>query len=212
MGFIHVSDQEYQELYDYGNGNFLPVGYFFRFSRYQVYAARDIQPRWGQSLAIHYHHTPWKGEYKGSLFSITGKLYFPGLFRHHGLALTGGYEKQNPENYHFPSRMLFARGYGSQYFDSLFKLSVDYAMPLWYPDWGIGGLFFLKRLRLNFFHDFVYGRSSYLKQNFHSVGVDLLFDFHLFDLPQMIELGPRFIYSIQEKNFHFEWLIFGIAF
>lgn len=212
IGLIHVSGQEYQELYDYGNGNFLPVGYFLRFHRYQVSAIRDIHPPWGQSLAIHYQHTPWKSDYKGSLFSVTGELYFPGLLRHHSLVLSGGYEKQNPDNYHFASRMLFARGIDSQYFDTLYRLSLDYALPLCYPEWNIEGLFFLKRLRVNFFHDYVYGRSSRLDQHFHSAGVDLLFDFHLFDLPQMIEMGPRFIYSFQEKEFRLEWLIFGYAF
>jgi len=212
IGLTRVSGQEYMELYDNSNGNFLPIGYFFRFSRSQISARRDIRARFGQSLTISYQHTPWNSKYKGSLFSASGRLYFPGIFRHHSLLLTGAYENQNPDNYHFSSRILYPRGYDRQHFDSIYKLSMDYALPVVYPDMGVNGLLYIKRLRLNLFYDYAHGRRNYLKQDFHSVGADLIFDMHFLDIPQMIEMGPRFIFCIEEREFRFEWLLFGVSF
>jgi hypothetical protein len=35
----------------------------------------------------------------------------------------------------------------------MWKLGVNYHMPIAYPDWGVGNIFFIQRVRTNLFYD-----------------------------------------------------------
>ena len=105
------------------------------------------------------------------------------------------------------NRIHWPRSYQNIYSRNLNFLSVDYAMPLFYPDFNISSLFYLKRIRANLFYDFARGKgNAYFNQtatglafsydhdyyeNFKSFGFELLADFHLLRSPFMISAGGQ---------------------
>ena len=188
------------------------MSYRLSFRRFRQSSFRDINPTWGQYLNLAYRHTPWKYDYKGSLFSAILGLYLPGLLKHHSLQVQGSYEKQLPENYHFPSEILFPRGYDYTYHDSIIKASVDYALPLAYPDFALGSILYLKRLRMNLFYDYALGRDTNSKTSYQSVGIDLVADINLFVFPFDLDIGSRLVYRINDNKFRIGFLLLGFSF
>jgi len=121
-------------------------------------------------------------------------------------------ELQNPDNYRFASLVPFAKGYDYIYNDRLAGAGATYELPLVYPDWALGSLFYLKRLRGAFFGDFNVGKTSDFEQQYSSVGLDLNFDFNLLQLAVELNAGVRLAYRLAEKDLHASLLIFNIEF
>ena len=145
------------------NGRFAPLTYQLIFGRSRHRAARDLASAWGQSLQLPYRHTPFAGDYDGTLLSGRLGLGFSGLAVHHSLQLEGGYEWQDPAvadalPYRFASEQPFVRGYDYEFHHRFYQGSVNYAQPLFYPDWNLGTLAYLKRFKMNYFYD--YGRGE----------------------------------------------------
>ena len=91
------------------NGQFIPISYFASlYNGYQRFG--DIHPAWGQTIDIIYRHTPFAGPYHGSLYSMSGTLYFPGILRNHSFFIQGGYERQNPHDIRFARARCFSSG------------------------------------------------------------------------------------------------------
>jgi hypothetical protein len=79
---------------------------------------------------------------------------FPGIGRHHGLQLYGGYQKKNIAFYPFSDIISFPRGYTEIARDEIYSFSAMYSMPLFYPEWQIGNLLYFKRFKTSIFYDF----------------------------------------------------------
>ncbi|MBN1272409.1 MAG: PD40 domain-containing protein [Candidatus Aminicenantes bacterium] len=212
ISLVNISGREFTEPFENGNGRLLPMSYRLSFRRFCQSSFRDINPTWGQFLNLAYRHTPWKCDYKASLFSANIGLYLPGLFKHHSLYIQGSHEKQLPDNYHFPSEILFPRGYDYTYHNSITKASVDYALPLAYPDFALGSILYLKRLRMNLFYDYALGRDTNSETTYQSVGIDLVADINLFVLPFDLDIGSRLVYRISDNKFRIGFLFLGFSF
>lgn len=81
--------------------------------------------------------------------ACTGRVYTPGLFLHHGLTLAAAYQRTTDV---FPMINVIdfqPRGYDQIATTSYFAASADYLFPVAYPDWGVSGVFFLKRISLD---------------------------------------------------------------
>jgi len=191
------------------------------FSRYRRPATRDIYPAWAQTIDMSYSDYPFDGAIYGDILSGKLSLYFPGLVKNHGLRLKLEAEKQNPEKFILGNRIGFARGYiGAQKSDAdewydniisqeLLTTSVDYYMPVAYPDLKLGGILYMTRIRSDLFYDQSVGKDNYIfisgldeegrraitfenhdyKEKFESFGVQLMADFYLFRIPFMISSG-----------------------
>ena len=190
-------------------GTFLPVTYYASLGRgYQT--LRDVQPVWGQYAIVSYQHTPVASSSgQGSLFAARGLLYFPGIERHHGLLIEGGYERQQAVNYFFSSQMNFPRGYEAVSYDEFRKLAVNYAFPMWYPDRHLLGSLQVQRVRGNLFHD--YGLGTYLpsaafpaqvpfSESYNSTGVEVLADTWLWQLQAPIGIGFRTVFMHETRK------------
>jgi hypothetical protein len=71
-------------------------------------------------------------------------------------------------------------------------LTVDYSFPITYPDFNIGALTYITRLRANLFYDFAGNTNRYNPTfNIYSYGADILFDAHWLRMPYPITLGLR---------------------
>ena len=195
-----------EELTENHNGRFAPLTYQLSFGRSRHPAARDLAPAWGQSLALTYRHTPFAGDYDGTLLSGRLGLLVPGLAAHHSLWLEGGYEWQDPAAadalpYRFASEQPFVRGYDYRFHHRFYQGSANYALPLLYPDWSLGALVYLQRVKINFFYD--YGRGEDDAQSpaiYQTAGAELTANFHPFTLPIPLDMGMRYAYRFEEGD------------
>ena len=194
------------------NGRFAPLTYQLTFGRSRHRASRDLASAYGQSLQLTYRHTPFAGDYDGTLLSGQLGLVFPGLAAHHSLRLEGGYEWQDPAGadadanpYRFASEQPFVRGYSYRFHHRFYQGAANYALPLLYPDWSLGALAYLKRVKVNFFYDYGRGEDdSQPPEIYQSAGAELTANFHPFSLPIPLDMGVRYAYRFDEGDSRFE--------
>jgi hypothetical protein len=191
------------------------------FSNYQRSATCDIYPKWAQTFDISYSYYPFDSDIYGDNLSARTAFYFPGLMKNHGFKLRLEAEKQNPEKFVLGNRISFARGYigarswnDDEYYENIISRelrsgSVDYYMPLVYPDFSLAGILYLTRIRTDFFYDYTQGTDNYVSisdinsygqrivtsenhdysETFSSFGFQLMTDFYVFRIPFMISSG-----------------------
>ncbi len=147
------------------------------FSRQTQLAVQHIYPRFAQSCTFNMRNAVInRNAYQ---WAVTGNLYFPGLFKNHSLALEGAYQEHDrEENLSFSNSFPFSRGYSVFNFQNMQKLSVNYHVPLSYPDVGVAGILYLMRVRANIFYDYSRIVDSRLTQSFSfkSTGAELFLD------------------------------------
>ena len=176
---------------------------------------RDIYPRWGQVIDMRLVSTPWDKGFYGNVKYIRGTVFFPGFIHNHSLVVRAGYEDQTPtQKYLYQNINPFPRGYTLQVIgEKLLSLSVDYTMPLFYPDFNAGSIFYLKRIRSSLFLDGATGTNTrdYTADALHplfkagttdfgSFGGELLADFYLLRFPFEISAGVSGGYIPSEKK------------
>ena len=187
------------------NRRFAPLTYQFAFSRSRHKVKRDLASPWGQSLQLTYRHTPVAGDFNGTLLSARLGLNFPGLMAHHSLRLKGTYEWQDDANlYRFASEQTFVRGYDYRFHRRFYQGSANYALPLLYPDWNLGSLAHLQRVKTNFFYDYGLGKDGSLRTTYQTAGAELTANFHLFSLFIPWDMGVRYSYRFEEEDSRFE--------
>jgi hypothetical protein len=193
-------------------------------------SSRDINSKWGQVLYLKAFNTPYKGDFSGKNFSLSGYLYLPGLARHH--SIWGYWAFQSTDirlgrvgtlnelrsNYVFRNQIPLPRGV-SDFMgrsEKMYSMSVNYTMPIWYPDISLGPIVNVKRVRLNTFTDYAFGDNPRLRsQNpnadsvhtFLSTGVEVKFDINVFRFLPELDLGFRYSYGIQPSASLFEFLL-----
>ena len=186
------------------NGRFAPLSYQLALSRSRHKAKRDLAPAWSQNLQLTYRHTPFPDDYDVTLLSGRLGLTFPGLFAHHRLRLKGTYEWQDDDNlYRFASEQVFVRGYDYRFHRHFYQGSANYALPLFYPDWNLGALVYLKRVKTNFFYDYGLGKDGAQHTTYQTTGAELTFNFHLFSLFIPWDMGVRYSYRFDEGDSRF---------
>ncbi len=165
-------------------------------------AHRDFAPRWGYTLSAGYTFNP-SDRYFSDLISAYAQCYLPGFAPHHSIRLAANYQT-SIGGYKFPSgyaplsyrsTRLIPRGYTSADIlaNNYMAAALDYQLPVWYPEGGIGSLIYFKRIRLNVggdyaeFRDYRPGRSlsdgRMIRRRIWSAGGDLIFDVNLFRQP-----------------------------
>ena len=205
------------------------VSYYLYVYRYLRPSIRDLAPKWGVTLAAKYYSTPFDNTQFGRLYYLRSHIYFPGLLPHHSLQLSVAIQKNESLRYVFIRQIEFPRGIPSlsSYLynnpllitNDLQTLSMDYTFPIVYPDFDLGALFYMKRIRGNLFFDIaknVYSGYSYggikhigNSETLSSTGVDLTADFHLFRILFPINAGLRCIYFPRTGE-HMTQLLFRI--
>ena len=93
-----------------------------------------------------------------------------------------------------------------------FTASLDYAIPVWIGDPSIPDIIYIKRLQVIPFTDYMQARQrDGVKNEYWSVGTDLLMDFHLFRIGVMLSAGVRYAYTCEQQH-RFEFLFSFPAF
>ncbi|MFK8164914.1 MAG: TolB family protein [Lewinella sp.] len=140
-------------------------------------AFRQVQSRFGASFSLVYDQG--LGEDIGNRFLLRSSVFLPGFSQTHGLRLDADFQAEDSgNNYQFPDGFFYARGYGAVLSDQISRLGVNYQLPVAYPDFGIAGITYFKRIRLNAFYD--YSRRTIdqfdFVQSLSSVGGQVFFD------------------------------------
>lgn len=201
------------------------------FQDYTRMAHRDFLPPWSVAFAANYGLNPTTDDF-GHLIVLYGKLYTPGFAKHHSLSLAASYQT-SIGGFHsdmvlssltFKSARLIPRGYTTYDIanNDYIATSLNYQMPVWYPDGGIRGIVYFKRLRLNIGGDYASFRATmgfdeegaliHKRRHLGSFGLDLGVDFNLFGMPESATISATFsLYRkmafapFEDGKFHFSF-------
>ena len=177
-----------------GGGGLVPLNYGLGIWHVRQRAPRDLAPQWAQILRFGYSQTVAADRYSAHRLFADGRFALPGLARHHALVLESGYQR-NHGSYTFSTVILFPRGYTPYTVPNLRKLSATYSAPLFYPDWSIGQLLYIRRVAGDLFYD--YGKVA--DQIYRSTGVEIVFDLNIFHWPGF-RVGVRDSYRVDYRN------------
>jgi len=169
---------------------------------------RDLQPKWGQNVQLNFRDSPFDSERPDRIFAAQALIYFPGFAKHHGFKFYGGYQNRQVDHYRYSGFIVIPRGLSEIYSNHAFSGSVDYVAPLVYPDWNIGPVFYLKRIRAAAFYDMMFDFDNSSSTIFQSCGLDITFNFHLFRLFVPIEAGLRTIYLPEKNRFEYQFIYY----
>ncbi|MBX2894564.1 MAG: hypothetical protein KF763_03925 [Cyclobacteriaceae bacterium] len=213
----------YYNFFNYvGNGNLIYNHFNVTAYRLQKQSRRDINPKWGQTIFLSVYGTPYGGDFSGSQFSFYSQLFFPGLFKHHSLWGYWAYQKrktveagpgeQGLDNYQFRNRIPLPRGLGIRRFEDFYSMSVNYTLPVWYPDIHVGPLLNIQRVRLNTFMDYGFGSTTLSNRQpdttaYLSTGAEVKFDINILRLLPQLDIGFRYSYGINPAVTRFEVLL-----
>lgn len=203
------------------NGTLLTDEFGFEFTNLMRRSRRDFLSKWGQRLEIKSIGALTGSDFTARTTAAIGYLFFPGVFKHHSIYTIGAYQNMKitfyPENYLLRNQIPRPRGgFLSPAFENFYFGSVNYSMPVWYPDIALGPFINFQRVRANFYYDYGFGdtyvvntaRSSINSNTFISTGVEVRFDGNFMRLLGQFDLGFRYSYRITDQAPFFE-LIFG---
>jgi hypothetical protein len=198
--YIYIKEEG---SYDYGQTILSGRLYF---SNIHKYAFRDIYPRWAQIIDLNYSYAPFDRNIYGSEATMKTAFYVPGFFPNNGIKFRYERESQDPSKFMFGNKVPFPRSYKNIISKKLELISVDYVLPLAYPDFNVASFLYLTRIRTGLFYDYAAGTdNSYFtytangvvrtdhigRETFRSFGIELLTDFYLFRIPYMISGGVQ---------------------
>ncbi len=189
------------------------LGLSFRSLRRRAF--QNVGPRGGVIANVAY--TQSLEDMSNEKINFSGSLYAPGLMANHNLKISGAYQKELLTNsYQFADQFVYVRGYNSPDNDEFSRLSIDYGLPLLYPDFGIAGIIYFKRIRANLFFDYGVGKfnnpdavNTQTSTNYSSVGAELIFDNVFLNLgPASFGLRQSFLLDKdpidKDRTMHFE--------
>lgn len=205
---------------------YLDINYNFSAHLLRRLAERDIESRLGISFESSYQHTPLFDDL-GSCSALSLNVYLPGVAPHHTININFALQRKEAsatlENIHgetvsmmMNDMISMPRGY--DVFNNRLKVCrLNYTMPLFCPDWNIGGLTYMKRFRTRLFYDIAHvtqisGKRIYHSEfNISSVGCELYVDTHWLRLPFPVTIGYRLTRRIEMSDFTGGFL-FNISF
>ena len=172
----------------------LPMKYQLYLNRNSRRSARDLAPAWGQNFTFSYQHFPFEPNRNGDLFTLRSQFFTPGLFRNHSFQASFNYQL-NSGAYNQTNNIPLISGYYNLTPTKELSntLLFDYRFPLFYPDWELGPLAYIKRLKGGFFADFEnVGKTAFSPK---VIGAELSADMNLlrFYLPNF-ELSGKIIF------------------
>ena len=151
---------------------------FLSFSNVSQQARQHVNPRWAQSLSLNYRDAfNFRNSHK---FVANASFYFPGLLKSHSLVINASYQTRDSLADLFTKTFSYSRGYEALSTRRMYKLGVNYQLPVVYPDWGFANLLYFQRIRANAFFDYTNAKArvnNVLTQiKSRSAGTEIYFD------------------------------------
>ena len=152
-------------------------------------SCRDLYPPWEQKFKATYTHTPYRSDIQGHRICIQPEFYFPGLLKHHSFHVEFTYENTTHQNLYRWLPNPVSKHILGDYIPNIRRIAMNYALPIYYPDWQVGSLFYIKRLSVHTVYDFIYSKptkgyppTTVLKYN-NVLGLILFADVNFWPLP-----------------------------
>lgn len=186
--------------------NFFHYGYAnLHYQQILKSSEQDLLPNFGIIANVRGARSIRNDNGYGSIYVATSTLYLPGIMPNHGIQVYYGYQKKHAGDYTFGDIVQNPRGYTSESNYSMMAANVNYMFPICYPDWSLGGILYMRRIKASLFYD--WSRSKALITNTlqdvsydrSSVGVDLKADINVLRFGAPIEVGGRFAYLIGNR-------------
>jgi hypothetical protein len=182
------------------NATFSAFDYGFDFSILRRKAYQNLNSRLGFALKAKVNSTI-DGSDANKTYLLS-QLFLPGIGKNHSLNINVGYQKEALKNiYQFEDQFMYVRGYALPINDEIKSLSLNYQLPLFYPDFGVLGITYFKRIRANVFYD--YSESMNVRNNdltvLSSMGYEFIFDNNYFNVIPL-SVGVRTSYVIDPKK------------
>ncbi|MGY5354230.1 TolB family protein [Wenyingzhuangia sp. IMCC45467] len=153
----------------------------FTFSSIKRTAYQNLGPKLGMVI----NASKMSGfKNSSSKINLNSTFYLPGFSQNHYTRVRTSYQKESLSNpYQFNDSYVYPRGYNTPLNDEFKSISINYHLPLAYPDFGFLGLIYFKRIKANLFYDYGVGtlnksnlKAEYKNINYNSTGTELLFD------------------------------------
>ena len=179
----------------------LSLGADFTVLRRQAY--RQVQPRWGLQASLVYDRA-LDDTRPGERFLLRSSVYVPGVLPSHGIRLDFDVQSEQAENlYQHPDQFRYARGYAAPLNDRVLRLGLNYHLPVLYPDFGLFGITYFKRVRLIGFYDysrFTLDDPRTVSINENSAGAQVFFD-NVWLNSQLLPVGIEVAYRLDRDFF-----------
>jgi len=201
-------------LTPFSNGNYLLLtSRLYAYNTKQL-SLRDLQSAIGQIIDLNYHSSPTEKGNSYPVWTAEGTLYFPGLVRHQGFRIYSGYQHKQSTGNSSTDYIFYPRGYLNLQNSRLFCLKSDYILPVFYPDWSLGKLTYLKRISLRIFYDQAWATvpvtnqvNDYYRFAFGSAGAEWTADCNFLRLYVPVKIGVRTSYLISQRKINSELLL-----
>lgn len=164
---------------------------------------RDIYAPWQQMLEFKYFHALSHRRMLLPYLETTLSCRFPGLIKHHSFLFGTTYRSPAIQTWHKVLYELFPKEYPSGT-STPWWLYANYDFPIYYPDWNLGHLLYVKRWRSTLAYN-RYGNPhlSSKKQRYGNVlGINILADIHpliLYNIP-MLSVGAQYYYTFLTRR------------
>jgi hypothetical protein len=191
----------YKDSFD--NRSFGYIRNTLSFSNQVQQARQHIYPRFAQTLNLDYSVSA--SALEASQFLASAYWYFPGILKTHNLVVNTAFQgRDTMRNALFSNSFPFSRGYIAENYHHMFKVGVNYHLPLVYPDWGFASIVYFQRIRANLFYDFTrindFNREGkFVGANFRSLGTELFFDTKWWN-QQPASFGIRYSHLLDAAN------------
>lgn len=115
---------------------------------------KDIYSRVGQTLYLATSNPLQDKESFASAKLGVCNLYLPGLFPHHSIRFYISGESKDIKFFTRNNSLSLPKGYlNSLRYSKMLRGSAEYTFPLFYPDWSVGPLAYIKRFYISVFYD-----------------------------------------------------------
>ena len=188
-----------------------PMQYSMYLNQNTRRSTRDLAPKWGQNFLIAYEHLPFDKHLEGKLLSTQSLFFTPGLLRNHSFSASFNTQTIRGTAYDYALNIPTISGYNNLINTEPLQntLLLDYRFPIAYPDWEIGSVAYIKRIRAALFADYenVATKKAFIPRTY---GFELRADVNLlrFYLPNF-NVGGKMIFT-NEKSVKKPIFEFGI--
>lgn len=198
-------------------GNFQSLNYRIYYQQLLKQSSQDVFPNFGFVADASFRHSPVGNIKLGTMFLGQTILFIPGIMANHGIRLYGGYQDKKLEGSHsFSDAIHYPRGWGKINTTEVYSFTSDYKLPLFYPEWSVGGLVYIQRINASLFADYAFLKGNYYKNgyisgtftsNISSYGVELTGDVNFLRFYAPVNIGTRVSYLPEVNGVYFDLLL-----
>ncbi|MEL0008356.1 MAG: hypothetical protein VW741_00650 [Flammeovirgaceae bacterium] len=171
------------------------------YSRKHKKSRRQVYNPYEQTLILEAKSTTNNSDYNGRYLRSDLYLAFPGIKNLHSTRLRFRGESQSNDDYLFRNNVNFIYGYDNNFrFSTFLGWGLEYELPLLYPDFSIGPIAYIQRIRgIGFINGGTVEGSQIngeitFKESPKSVGFGVVLDMNLFRQSFMFDLGIKYAY------------------